>query len=101
MLEYLGHEPADDGASRNDLDRGAEQIAKWLNSAYLNFREFEKSQTGSSRKRDRKTLFVRDGYLIYNLYFAYYSKPLLIALFLIFVVIVPLANLLLGRKRIE
>ena len=73
MLEYLGHEPADDGASRNDLDRGAEQIAKWLNSAYLNFREFEKSQTGSSRKRDRKTLFVRDGYLIYNLYFAYYS----------------------------
>ena len=36
-----------------------------------------------------------------GMYFAYYSKPLLIALFLIFVVIVPLVNLLLGRKRIE
>ncbi len=73
MLEYLGHQPTNDGASKNDLDRGADQIAKWLSSVYLNFREFEKSQSRSTGSRGRKTVFIRDGYLVYNLYFAYYS----------------------------
>ena len=73
MLEYLGHVPTNDGSSKNDLDRGAEQIAKWLSSIYLSFLEFEKSQSKSTGKRGRKTVFVRDGNLVYNLYFAYYS----------------------------
>ena len=73
MLEYLGHVPTNDGSSKNDLDRGAEQIAKWLSSIYLSFLEFEKSQSKSTGNRGRKTVFVRDGNLVYNLYFAYYS----------------------------
>ena len=72
VREYLGWEPGKDPQKKNDLDRGAEQLYKWITLADNQWQQAKKS-VQSSRVRNRTITYVRDGRLVYNLYFAYYA----------------------------
>ena len=72
MREYLGWTPSSDPDVKNELDRGAEQLAKWIDVADSQWQNSRKSFQGERNNR-RKIVYVRDGRLIYNLYFAYYA----------------------------
>ena len=72
MREYLGWTPSSNPQIKNELDRGAEQIAQWIDLADSHWQSAKKSvQTG--RLNNRKIAYIKDGKLIYNLYFAYYA----------------------------
>lgn len=72
MREYLGEEPGDNPQKKNDLDRGADQITKWISLADSHWQDVRK-EAQSGRVKNRKVVYVKDGRLIYNLYFAYYA----------------------------
>ena len=63
IREYLGWQP---GNPR--LDSGIKQIAKWIDDSDLIWQKVKKGI-----KNERARLYIRDGRLVYNLYFAYYS----------------------------
>ena len=72
IREYLGWKPGNDPKNKNDLDRGAEQLVKWITLADNHWQNAKKTAL-SGRVKNRKVEYVRDGRLIYNLYFAYYA----------------------------
>ncbi len=72
MREYLGWTPSSDPDVKNELDRGAEQLAQWIDLADNHWQNARKSVQGERNNR-RKIIYVRDGRVIYNLYFAYYA----------------------------
>ncbi len=72
MREYFGWTPSSDPNVKNELDRGAEQLAKWIDLADSHWQNAKKSLQGVMNNR-RKIVYVREGRLIYNLYFAYYA----------------------------
>ena len=72
MREYLGWTPSSDPEVKNELDRGAEQLAKWIDLADNHWQNARKSAQGE-RSGSRRIEYVRNGRFIYNLYFAYYA----------------------------
>lgn len=72
MREYLGWQPGDDPNKKNILDRGARQIAEWISLADKYWQDSKKiGQNG--RGKNRVIVGVREGRIVYNLYFAYYA----------------------------